>query len=39
VDGGGAFLTPEARDIMKRYQAFIEEASEMLEQLFKKHFS
>lgn len=39
VDGGGAFLTPEARDMMKRYQSFMKEASEMLEQLFKKHFS
>ncbi len=39
VDGGGAFLTPEARDMMKRYQAFMEEAGEMMEQLFKKHFS
>ncbi len=37
--GGGASLTPEARDMMKRYQAFMKEAGDKMEQIFKKHFS
>lgn len=38
VCGGGASLTPEARELLNRYQEFMKEASEVLDQIFKKHF-
>lgn len=37
--GGGSNITPEARDLMRRYQALATEADEMLEQVFRRHFA
>ncbi|MGI6405266.1 MAG: winged helix-turn-helix domain-containing protein [Syntrophaceticus sp.] len=39
VSGGGAVLTPEARELIKRYRLFMKEAEEILDELFKKHFN
>lgn len=36
--GGGSILTPEARDLVTRYQALAAEATEVLEVVFRKHF-
>ncbi len=36
--GGGSQLTPEARDLVERYQAVAAEAGEALESVFQKHF-
>ena len=37
--GGGSNITPEARDLMIRYQALAAEAGEVLEQVFQRHFA
>lgn len=37
--GGGSHLTAEARDLVARYQALAAEASEVLEDVFKRHFA
>lgn len=37
--GGGSSITPQAQDLMQRYQAFRNEAEEMLDNLFNKYFS
>lgn len=37
--GGGASLTPEARELIRRYQAFMREAEGLLDELYEKHFS
>jgi molybdate transport system regulatory protein len=37
--GGGSRLTPEAQDLVRRYQAVAAEADQMLETLFQKHFA
>lgn len=37
--GGGSQLTPEARDLVARYQAVSAEATEALETVFHKHFA
>jgi molybdate transport repressor ModE-like protein len=36
--GGGSNLTPEARDLVTRYQAVAREAAEVLETVFHRHF-
>jgi len=38
ASGGGSRLTPEARDFMKRYEAFRQEVEGSLEQICRKHF-
>lgn len=38
VSGGGTSLTPEARELIKRYRAFMTEAGNVLEQIFTKYF-
>ncbi len=38
VSGGGSRLTPEARDFMKRYEAFRREVEESLEEICRTHF-
>ena len=37
--GGGSELTPEGRDLMRRYRAVAGEAEEALEEVFKRHFA
>jgi molybdate transport system regulatory protein len=37
--GGGSQMTPEARDLMKRYRAVAVEADEALRAVFQRHFS
>jgi molybdate transport system regulatory protein len=37
--GGGSNITPEARDLMVRYQAVAAEAEKVLEQVFQRHFA
>ena len=37
--GGGSRLTPEAQDLVERYQAVADEAEEVLETVFQKHFA
>ena len=37
--GGGSNITPEARDLMIRYQAVAAEADEVLMQVFQRHFA
>jgi molybdate transport system regulatory protein len=37
--GGGSNITPEARDLMTRYQALAVEAEQALEQVFLRHFA
>lgn len=37
--GGGSRLTPEARDLVERYQAVAAESEEALEIVFRKHFA
>jgi molybdate transport system regulatory protein len=36
--GGGSHLTPEARDLVTRYQAVAAEATEALAAVFERHF-
>jgi molybdate transport system regulatory protein len=38
VSGGGSVLTPEARDFMKRYEAFRQEVEGELQKIYFKHF-
>jgi len=38
VSGGGSRLTPEARDFMKRYEAFRHEIEKALNRIYEKHF-
>lgn len=38
VSGGGSQLTPEARDLMKRYEAFRQELEGALHEIYAKHF-
>jgi len=38
VSGGGSQLTPEARELMKRYEAFRKEVEGALQQIYVKHF-
>jgi molybdate transport system regulatory protein len=37
--GGGSQLTPEARDLMRRYRSLAGDAEEALEVVFKRHFA
>lgn len=37
-NGGFSVLTPEAEDMMRRYDAFIAEAEQALNDVFEKHF-
>lgn len=37
-DGGGSTLTPEAREILEHYEAFIKDSRRALDQLFGQHF-
>jgi len=37
--GGGSNITPEARDLMTRYQALAAEAAVVLEAVFERHFA
>jgi molybdate transport system regulatory protein len=37
--GGGSQLTPQARDLMKRYRAFMADADQALDEVFKRHFA
>ena len=37
-NGGGAMLTPEAVDMLRRYREFIEEGERALDKLFARHF-
>jgi len=36
--GGGSQITPEAKEFIKRYEQFREEAKRSLEQIYEKHF-
>jgi len=36
--GGGSQITPRAKEFMKRYEQFREEAKRSLEQIYEKHF-
>ena len=38
VSGGGSQLTPEARDLMKRYDAFRRDVEGALQEIYTKHF-
>jgi molybdate transport system regulatory protein len=38
VSGGGSHLTPQARDLMKRYEAFRQEVEVTLSDIYTKHF-
>ncbi len=38
VSGGGSRLTPEARDFMKRYEAFRRDVEGSLQEICRKHF-
>ncbi len=38
VSGGGSELTPEARDFMKRYEAFRHDVEGALQKIYVKHF-
>ena len=37
-EGGGSALTPQGRDMVRRYRAFCQEAEEALNSLYQKHF-
>jgi molybdate transport system regulatory protein len=37
--GGGSNITPEARDLMTRYNALAGEADQVLEEVFQRHFA
>jgi molybdate transport system regulatory protein len=39
VSGGGASLTPQAKELMRSYKALMREAEGILDELFQKHFS
>lgn len=38
IDGGGSYLTSEARVLVRAYKDFSNEAEEILHELFQKHF-
>ena len=38
-NGGGSEITGYARDLIARYKSFTQEASVLLDELYKKHFS
>lgn len=38
ASGGGSRLTPEARDLMRRYEALNQEVEEALQEIYAKHF-
>lgn len=38
VDGGGSCLTSKAKDLLKAYEGFIEEAEEAVEMIYDKFF-
>lgn len=38
VDGGGSYLTPKAKDLIKAYRKFHQEAKEKAGEIFKKYF-
>ena len=38
VSGGGSQLTPGARDLMKRYEAFRKEVEDALQEIYTRHF-
>ena len=38
IDGGGSYLTPEAKTLIKAYNKFCEEAQKDAEKLYKKYF-
>lgn len=38
TSGGGSYLTQEARDLMHKYNEFLKEADELLNDLYKKYF-
>ncbi|OPY78834.1 MAG: DNA-binding transcriptional regulator ModE [Syntrophorhabdus sp. PtaU1.Bin153] len=38
VSGGGSQITQNARELIKRYEQFREEAREALERIYRKHF-
>ncbi len=37
--GGGSTLTPEAEELLTRYEAFKSDCGQMTQQLYQKHFS
>jgi molybdate transport system regulatory protein len=37
--GGGSNITPEARDLMQRYQAVAADAEKALDEVFRRHFA
>ena len=38
-DGGGSTLTPEAREILEHYEAFMAETRQSAGEIFERHFS
>ena len=38
ASGGGSFITPEARDLLDRYEKFQKDVERALEKIYKKHF-
>jgi molybdate transport system regulatory protein len=38
ASGGGSRLTPEARDLMRRYEALSQDVEEALQEIYAKHF-
>ena len=38
LSGGGSHLTPVAKEFLKRYEGFIKEAREAVEEVYQKHF-
>jgi molybdate transport system regulatory protein len=38
ASGGGSFITPQARDLLDRYEKFRKDAEASLEKIYKKHF-
>ena len=38
ASGGGSFITPQARDLLDRYEKFREDVQASLEKIYKKHF-
>ncbi|MGB9919769.1 MAG: winged helix-turn-helix domain-containing protein [Moorellales bacterium] len=38
ADGGGSAVTPQARELMRRYRRFREEVARELEEAYRRHF-
>lgn len=38
VDGGGSYLTPNAKDLLENYKDFNREGREAVNKIFKKYF-